>query len=459
MKFVVIDSTTLPGITSGPGSPAYFSRFLIDYLTEHGHEVTVANGFDTALCASADVVWADWCTDEAYRAADSGVCKRLLLRLKGFDVHGPLDRMRWENVDALVYESPHVRRLAEQRYPSLSKLPSIHVILSGLDLKSIPYKKRFPGHVVALVGRAVADKGYQLAFEWAHRRTDLSFHMTCSLGDSNPRFVGYLNYAKPSNVTLHGTVDDPVSWLQRIRANYLLSTSIQEAPGYAIAEAAALGIKPLILAAPGIEDHWPATWQWRTLANLDALIMRPDYDSRSYRSHVEQHFDAEKLSKQFADLALNIPPRNVADGVARVRRQTEAGVVQAAATIFQAIRTAVEKPSNLDVLDSAITDFRAHLEPHGQDVEHRYGAALGLAIASFNHGDLPRAELWACRALLDYPRADVFVLLGEIAAARGDTQNAIQWMKAANVVEDVPGRHRYPSLVDKRAVRLLELQR
>jgi hypothetical protein len=303
VKIAVLDSTSVAGIESGPGSPAYFSRFVIKYLAAHGHEIIVANTFNESLCAEADVVWSEWVTEVAYQAAASGVCKRLVLRMRGFDVHGPLHQLNWKNVNALVYESTHVRQLAESNYADLSEFDPRYVIASGLDVASIPFADRKHGLVVALVGRAVADKGYQLAFEWARQHTGMLFHMTCSLADANPRFAGYLQYAKPDNVTLHGTVDDPVKWLQRVGANYFLSASIQEAPGYAIAEAMALGIKPLILDSPGILHHWPAELTWKDFAGLNRLL-HDAYCSSDYRAIVEDRLDAEKLSRAFADVLL-----------------------------------------------------------------------------------------------------------------------------------------------------------
>jgi hypothetical protein len=458
VKIVVLDSTSIPGVKSGPGSPAYFSRFAIEYLTQQlKHEVTIADSFDPGLCAAADVVWAEWITEPAYQAAASGVCKRLVLRCKGFDAHGPLDQLRWNNVDALVYESPHVRRLAEVRFPALADFKPTHVVLSGIDLTAIPFKERQAGKVIALVGRAVADKGYQIAYEWAREKPLFEFHMTCSLAEANPRFMGYLEHAKPPNVTLHGTVADPVKWLQEIDANYFLSCSIQEAPGYAIAEAMALGIKPLIYDGPGISDHWPLYLTWHSFDELNRMMVMP-HDSALYRRIVENQFDAAKLSKDFAAILLSGPARDITAAVQVTAQQVETETVAVVDHVFGTIHRAVDDPNYpMDKLDAAITDFRSQLEVHGEDAELRYGSALGTAVAFYNHGDLARAEMWACRALLDFARPDVLVLLGEIATGRGDKPGAVQWFKAACAVDDVPHPHRNVGLTERRWVRLEEV--
>jgi hypothetical protein len=128
--------------------------------------------------------------------------------------------------------------------------------------------------------------------------------------------------------------------------------------------------------------------------------------------------------------------------------------------VFGAIRRAVDNPNYpMDVLDAGVTSFRAQTELHGEYAELRYGAALGAAIAFYNHSDLARAEVWACRALLDFARPDVLVLLGEIALGRGDRQGATQWFKAACAVDDVPHPHRNVGLTERRRERLKEALR
>ena len=106
-----------------------------------------------------------------------------------------------------------------------------------------------------MVGRAVELKGYQLAIEWARQRPDIQLHVGIAFEETNPRLLEYLRHVKPPNVSLHGPVDT-VKWLDEIDANYLLSASIWETLGYTIAEAMALGIKPLVHDTPGAKENW-----------------------------------------------------------------------------------------------------------------------------------------------------------------------------------------------------------
>jgi hypothetical protein len=312
MNLVVLDSTAIAGVTKGPGSPAYFSRYLIEHLRRQGHTITIYGTFNEQACAAADAVWAEWCNELAYAAAASNVCKRLIIRMRGYDVWGPLERLNWAAVDHLVFESNFIKELVEEQSSDIGV--QTHVIPSGVDLANIPFRVRHQSNgasatgrggyrdhppVVALVARAVADKGFQLALEWA-RQTDIKLHVAAALGEANPRLMRYLQRAAPRNVTIHDTVDT-IPWLESIHANFLLSASTWETLGYTIAEAMAMGIKPLIHDVPGAAMNWPLWLLWRDFDQLNSLI-NGTYDSRSYRTFVAEHLDAAKGSAAFQAL-------------------------------------------------------------------------------------------------------------------------------------------------------------
>lgn len=448
MKIVFLDNTAVPGVRRGPGSPAYFSRYAIQHLQRQGHEIVILGGYEDAVCLTADVVISEWCNELAYQASTRPL-KKLIVRMRGYDAYGPLDQLKWENVDALVYESPLLKEIAEERFPGLRGFRS-HVIPSGVDLASIPWRdhSNYLGRkVVALIARTTSDKGYQLAYEWARRHyEDVELHVTGALGETNPRLVSYLKYAAPTNVVVHGTVDT-VPWLEEIKADFLLSASIHESLGYVIAEAMAMGIKPLIHDAPGIATNWPIYLTWRSLNDLDRLIAHTPYQSPAYREFVEQRLDATKGSADFAALLAAPSARgsNAVD-VEALRRYS----YEHANRVFSAVRKAIEQPSDMRAIDEVVTDYRSRLEPHSISSTERYGIAMATAVAHFNHEHYADAEVWACRAMMDFARPDALCLMGECADARGAAEDALQWYEAACVMEDVADRYRFPSLVQNR---------
>jgi len=458
VNIVFLDSTAVPGVRRGPGSPAYFSRYAIQHLQQQGHEIVIVGGYEDAVCLPADVVIAEWCNEIAYQAAARPL-KKLIIRVRGYDVYGPLDTLKWENVDALVYESPLLKEIAEERFAGLRGFRT-HVIPSGVDLANIPWRdhgdwgaKTRP--VVALIARTTSDKGYQLAYEWARRRQDIELHVTGALGETNPRLVSYLNHAAPPNVVVHGTVDT-IPWLEEIKADFLLSASIHESLGYTIAEAMAMGIKPLIHDAPGITTNWPLYLTWRSLDDLDRLVAHTPYDSTAYREFVEQRLDAAKCSTDFAAL-LTAPSARAGNAVdvEALRRYS----YDHANRVFSVVRKAIAQPSDMRAIDEVVTDYRSRLEPHSVSSTERYGIAMATAVAHFNHENHLDAEVWACRAMMDFARPDALCLMGECADARGASEDALQWYEAACAMEDVADRYRFPELVQNRFNRRDELKR
>jgi hypothetical protein len=431
VNLLFLDSTG--GAQTGPGSPAYFSRFAITHLRSLGHGVAIRREFDPAIVQAADVVICEWANEIAYTAAASGLCKRLIVRMRGFDAHGPLDQLK---------------SYVENRFPGLRDFRS-HVIPSGVDAANIPYRERKPGPVVAMVGRAVELKGYQLAMEWARQRPDIQLYVGMAFGETNPRLVEYLAHVRPENVTMHGPVDT-VKWLDEIDANYLLSASIWETLGYTIAEAMAMGIKPLIHDTVGAELNWPNIGRWDSLSLLDMMVGGPPsygsahYASEVYRHFVEEHLDAYRQSAKFADLVLAPATRTVRTHDTAREALNNAGHALAS--------------RNLDVADQAVTAFRAVASATPDFVDFRVGFALQLAGLYYAADRLPEARTWALRSMADEARPDAMCLLGEIALAEDDLEGAERWYVAAEHLRPVPSRFGDRTLIDGAQSRLVEIE-
>jgi glycosyltransferase involved in cell wall biosynthesis len=295
MRALVIDSV---GCNAGDaGRPAQFSGATLGWMRARGHQFAVLPAFDAAAVAAVphDVVWSEWANEDAFRAAASSACRRLILRVRGYELFSfDFSQMTWSNVAAVVHESEFLKQLAAD----LDVVPPIvpqHVIPGGVDLAR--FAPASPGHadskVVAMLGRADAGKGYQLALEWARRRPDITLHVALSGGD--PRVAIYMEQVKTPNVVLHaGPVDTP-EWLTRVRAGSLLSASHWETLGYTIVEALAMGIRPLVHTRPGTEVLWPFP-TWASLDELDGLL--PARQNRTFE--IDARVDADRLREWVA---------------------------------------------------------------------------------------------------------------------------------------------------------------
>lgn len=427
MKFLVIDSSATE--ESGIGSPAFFAQPIIRQLRERGHEVFVRKTFDPGEALSADLVWSEWCNDEALAAAASGTCPRLVLRIRNYEAFLPLDRIAWGNVAAIVYGSVHLREAVWERHPVLREKRSL-ICPTGVELDKIPFRERKPGNVIALVSRLDPLKGYQLALEWAQTRPDIELHVTTPFSDRQPKLREYLDHARSKNFIIHGNVDT-IPWLDDIDASFLLSCSVFETFGRAITEAMAMGIKPLIHDYPSARFDWPVDLLWRSLNELDGLLSRsrfgrtaregPDYTPRAYRRYVSDRLEAEMHAEGFVEL------------VEEIGRQPPL-LVRPHHTLFESAGESIKSGSIDDAVARTVT-YRACSPRHGAHWEENGALAVTLAARYYNEGRDADAETWALRALNDGLRVEALCLLGEIAVGREDYEDALRWYEAACVME------------------------
>jgi hypothetical protein len=103
-------------------------------------------------------------------------------------------------------------------------------------------------------------------------------------------------------------------------------------------------------------------------------------------------------------------------------------------------------------------DYRLRIEPHSILSEERVWVALTLAFRYYNEDNLPEADRWAVRALLDGPCMAAFCLLGDIAEDQGDLQRAKGWYEAACAITTV-SRIGWPGLTELREGRLVGIRR
>ena len=456
MKILVLDSTTYK--EKGVGKGAYFSTPTIAYLRSLGHEVTVSP--HPQGLQQADLVWTEWCNEDAYAVAQAG-CNRLVVRMRGFDLWGPLDRLAWQNVYALVYESKFLKRMAEERFPGLRDVRN-DVIPAGIDLDRFPFRTPQANSIdIAMLARSTSDKGYQLALEWARQRPGIHLHITTAMAETNPRLIGYIRHVAPPNVTIYGEVDTP-TWLKEVGANFILSASIWETLGYSIVEGMAMGLCPLVHDHPGARDLWPRDSIWRNLDELGNALARP-YSREFGRKWVEEHFDGKVQSKKFADLVLDgleprmasITPASRRDARTEVRA-TFADREQITA-IWKKAGALVESGDLEAAVHEALVFFSA-TATGGQLAEECRALCMAIAIGYRDVQNYGPAAEWASRALAEGPMVEPLCLLGEIALLRGCLGEAIKWYEAACAMPPTPTRYPLPSLMDARQDRLRELR-
>lgn len=307
MQIVVIDEVGSAQQRGHAAVAAPFSQPTIKWLRDRGHAVMIIDRFDAAMCSAADLVWTEWTHRGFLDAAVAGVCKRLIGRVRGFEVWEPeLPRFPWHNVSALVCESAILEALLKERFQGQVPVPHV-VIPAGINLETFAFVPPAPSRNVAMLGRTDPAKGYQLALQWARACPGITLHIGLCQTFANPRLLRYLQTRKPDNVRLYEEVDTP-TWLEEIQASYLLSASYWETLGYGIAEGMAKGLKPLIYGFPGAEVLWPPECIWYDFREL-ARVFCAASDAPRYRKWIEDRLDGEKQSAAFLAFITSVPQK------------------------------------------------------------------------------------------------------------------------------------------------------
>lgn len=442
MKFVVIDEVGSAQQRGHAAVQAPFSQPTIKWLRTQGHDVEIIGRFDAEKCAAADVVWTEWTHRGFLEAAQSGVCKRLVGRVRGFEAWEPdLPRFPWHNVSALVCESAPLKALLCERFAN--GIPPVRtvVIPAGITLSKfgrVRRRSRSKGLNVAMLGRTDPAKGYQLALQWARTRPGLTLHIGLCQTSANPRLLRYLQTCKPDNVKLYEEVDTP-KWLDDIEATYLLSMSYWETLGYGIAEGMAKGLKPLIYAFPGVEQLWPQDCIWRDFTELDAILVAA-HNPQRYHDWVATRLNGTTQSAAFFDFVSTLPCLDVTAPPSLTLLLTGDAPLQTRAAA--AARHAVQ--NNPGLVDTIA------------DPEVRTVVLLHMAVEYLQRAYVQQAWQVAVSALAGGPRIDAFCLLGEITAFVDQREQAVGWYRAACALE--PSGDTEMAVTQERHERLAELQ-
>ncbi len=275
-----------------------------------------------------DVAWLEWCDEGVEKISRHGPFPcRVICRLHSYEVFTDVPlRVRWEVIDDLILVSEEVKRLLLRMLPSLEDLIRVHVIHNGVNLGRFPFMKRERGYNLAYVGYINYKKNPQLLLYCMHElvKKDPRYRLFIAGEHQDPRIELYMHHmirelGLESHVIFCGWVDDVGEWLED--KHYVISTSLFESFGYAIAESMACGLKPVIHRFPGSERLYPERFLFRTPEEFVGLVMEDDYRPEEYRRFVEDNYSLEKQMRRISRLLGGV------DGIARKARTTEGGVV------------------------------------------------------------------------------------------------------------------------------------
>lgn len=277
-----------------------FSDHLATRWRNAGWLVHTWQKFDADGALWGDVLFSSWC-DATAAALAAEVDRPLIVRLCRYEAYTDLpNRVDWSKVRALVVVSQSLRRQVAEHF---SVECPIVVIPHGVELERLKYRRRTRGRNVAWAGYFHARKDPMLLAAIAAACPDKVFHLAGAIQQPDlwRAFRAELERRDIADrVIWHGWQPDIDQWLDAIDARYLISTSWDESFGYAIAEAMAKGIRPVIRQFPGAQELWPAD---HLFGDIDAAVaqLHAPVDSHFARDWVGRRYDADLEARGYAE--------------------------------------------------------------------------------------------------------------------------------------------------------------
>ncbi len=270
----------------------------------------------------ADIIWLEWANEMAIHVTNnvssiSG--KQIICRVHSYEVlQGYIPRINWSVISKTIFVADHVAKIARDICPAISKLTECVVVNNGVNLKKFQFKKRNPGFNIAVVGSISHKKNPSMWVEVISRLVRIDDRYTLKIAGEfqELRYKCYMESIIPklgltNNMRFYGQVGDITEWFEKEQINYLLTTSPFESFGYSIAEAMAMGYRPLIHAFAGAEDIWPALCIFYTINELiDMVRTKQDYESRVYREFVMAQYSLRYQLERIDSLVTNLGKKN-----------------------------------------------------------------------------------------------------------------------------------------------------
>jgi hypothetical protein len=280
-----------------------FTQPLIDHWIAQGHEVEHNIWWGPDRVEHADVAY--------FYAVENNLCRasneqpkppgtRIIAEAVDADIYGGHWRkVNWDFVDALVCMSRH---MIDYMRPHLPESLPVHYVPGGVDLDKWTLRRDPSRNFnVAWVGHYWIAKnlfGALQVFRQLLRRDERNpWHLYVRGQKWSPNWwrehcLAYVeaNPILKKRVTfVEKRVPDLNEWLED--KAYLLSTSFKEAFGYAVGEAAAKGIRPVLQFTNGIYDIWPAEWVFNTHVEAEMHFLASCcYNPEAYRRIVAERY-------------------------------------------------------------------------------------------------------------------------------------------------------------------------
>ena len=302
------------------------SRYDVLIDEHEGHVIK-----DTKKCQNllkgADIIFCEWCLGNAeWYSNNKKENQLLLIRLHHQEIYQNLpylDRIKWENVDCIIFICQKNMSLFLEKFPSMTD--RVVLIFNLIDCDSFTIPKLYGAEFnLGFMGVAPKRKAPHVAFEILARLKRIDSRYTLFIKGKHPweydwlwnrpderryyeDFYSRLNGSQYANsIVFDPQGNDMPEWFSKI--GFLLSTSEHEGSHQAVAEAMASGAIPVIRNWAGADLLYPGKFVFETIDGAVELIKKwktqENYapQCESVRKYARDYFDRPVIIEQYQQL-------------------------------------------------------------------------------------------------------------------------------------------------------------
>lgn len=305
-----------------------FCQDIIDHWEKKGHEVKYERGASEYLAQWADIYYVEWLEGninylwKLYNGVD-GVSRtpdwdnnkkpKIVCRMIDWDVwnaYVPFYEQQYiDFIDQGICIAPHIEKYILEKAPSWKG--KLKLIRPAVNLEKFTLKKK-------------KTNGYQLGMVlgdmWMPKNHMGGLDIFNTLYKENPKWrlhirgqheggtpyweVMYNHYIESRGlrkvVTLYPPQDDMNTWYENI--DVLLHPGMKEAFCYAVGEAMAKGITPVVNDFYGSRDIWPHDYLYQTHQEAIEMLHLPKEEPKKLRKYIEDNYSIERMMREYDNL-------------------------------------------------------------------------------------------------------------------------------------------------------------
>ena len=274
---------------------------------------------ETLEWAKGGAAWFEWAGPMLIEATKLAHECRMIVRVHGYEVHsGFIPQVNWKRVDNVIFVADYLRQMALQQAPDLNQHCLTHIVPGGVQVEEWTVAEGKQGSKIAMAGYINQKKNIPLALDILYaakrERPELELHICGERQDSREWVYIQTKIQELGLVVGRDVFFEP--WQTNLNAwyadkDYYLSTSREESLHYALAEAMAAGLKPVVHCWRSSRDFYPSEYIFRTIEEaLPLLLQKPTAtDRQKYRNWVSKRLH---FRDQLADIDLILARPTVA---------------------------------------------------------------------------------------------------------------------------------------------------